>query len=109
MQESDAPNEAPMMELIKVIVEKQQAGLDVRLVMSEFEAQKDYLEKLKMAGVDLKDVRIQNKVHNKGFVIDSKTVALGSHNWSPDGVIRNRDATMIIYDTPDVDGYYEQV
>ncbi|CAB3806889.1 hypothetical protein LMG28614_06491 [Paraburkholderia ultramafica] len=109
MHASDAPNDAPIMELIQVIVDKQQAGLDVRLVMSEFETQKDYLEKLKMAGVDLKDVRIQNKVHNKGFVIDSKTVALGSHNWSPDGVIRNRDATLIIVDAPDVAGYYEQV
>ena len=106
---SDAPADAPMMDLINVVIQKQHDGLDVRLIMSEFEAQKDYLEKLKMAGVNLKDVRIQNKVHNKGFVIDSKTVALGSHNWSPDGVIRNRDATLIIYDATDVANYYEQV
>ena len=106
---SDAANDTPMMELIQILVAKQQAGLDLRLIMSEFETQKDYLEKLKMAGLDLKDVRIQSKVHNKGFVIDSRSVALGSHNWSPDGVIRNRDATLIIHDAPDVAGYFEQV
>lgn len=62
---SDAPRDAAMMDLIDAIVEKQQGGLDVRLILSEFEAQKDYLEKLQMAGVDLKDVRIQNKVHKR--------------------------------------------
>lgn len=42
-------------------------------------------------------------------MIDLKTVALGSHNWSPDGVLRNRDATLMIHDAPDVAAYYEQV
>ena len=29
----------------------------------------------------------------KAFVVDSKVVALGSQNWSSDGVLRNRDAS----------------
>jgi phosphatidylserine/phosphatidylglycerophosphate/cardiolipin synthase-like enzyme len=35
-------------------------------------------------------------VHNKGFVVDGVIVALGSQNWSGDGVLRNRDASVII-------------
>jgi len=31
------------------------------------------------------------------MIVDGEVVALGSQNWSADGVIRNRDATLIIY------------
>jgi phosphatidylserine/phosphatidylglycerophosphate/cardiolipin synthase-like enzyme len=31
------------------------------------------------------------------MIVDRQVIALGSQNWSADGVIRNRDATLIIY------------
>ena len=40
--------------------------------------------------------------------VDSKVVALGSQNWSGDGTLRNRDATLIIHD-PEIARYYEQI
>lgn len=56
----------------------------------------------------LSAVKIQNGGHNKGLVVDSNVVMLGSQNWSGDGVIRNRDASLIIYNA-DAAQYYEQI
>jgi phosphatidylserine/phosphatidylglycerophosphate/cardiolipin synthase-like enzyme len=53
-------------------------------------------------------VRIQANVHNKGMIVDSSIVALGSQNWSADGVIRNRDATLIIYNE-EAAKYWQQI
>ncbi len=50
----------------------------------------------------------ENGVHNKGFIVDSKVVALGSQNWSSDGVLRNRDASVIIANETAAK-YYEQI
>jgi hypothetical protein len=83
--------------LIDTVAEKMTSGLDVRLILSKYEATGGWLEKLQEAGLDMSKVRIQNGVHNKGFIADSKVVALGSQNWSGDGVLRNRDASLIIY------------
>jgi len=83
--------------LIDAVQEKINKGLDVRIILSEYEATGNWLEKLQEAGLEVSVVRIQNGVHNKGFLVDSKVVALGSQNWSGDGVLRNRDASLIIY------------
>ena len=93
--------------LIEAVAQKIKDGLDVRLIMSQYETL-DKLEVLQDAGVDLANVRIQANVHNKGMVVDSSIVALGSQNWSADGVIRNRDATLIIYNE-DAAAYWEQI
>jgi len=47
----------------------------------------------------LDNVKIQNNVHNKGFVFDGKTVVVSSMNWSGEGVLNNRDAGVIIENT----------
>jgi hypothetical protein len=83
--------------LVDAVKAKMDAGLDVRVILSQYEASGGYLEKLQEAGWNMSAVRIQNGVHNKGFVVDSKIVAVGSQNWSGDGVLRNRDATVIIH------------
>ena len=41
-------------------------------------------------------------------MIDGKKVALGSQNWSGDGVLRNRDASVIL-DNPTAAQYYEKI
>jgi phosphatidylserine/phosphatidylglycerophosphate/cardiolipin synthase-like enzyme len=83
--------------LIEAVKGKMDRRLDVKIILSQYEATGGYLEKLQEAGWDMSALRIQDGVHNKGFIVDSKTVALGSQNWSGDGVLRNRDATLIIY------------
>ena len=84
--------------LIDAVKNKIDSGVDVRIILSQYEATGPWLEKLQASGIDAsKVVRIQSGVHNKGFVVDGSVIALGSENWSGDGVERNRDASLIIY------------
>jgi phosphatidylserine/phosphatidylglycerophosphate/cardiolipin synthase-like enzyme len=93
--------------LIEAVGAKIDAGVDVCIILSQFQ-DGQWLDRLQAAGVDLSKVKIQNGVHNKGFVIDGATVALGSQNWSGDGVLRNRDASVVI-ESATAAQYYEQI
>jgi phosphatidylserine/phosphatidylglycerophosphate/cardiolipin synthase-like enzyme len=93
------PNKYPGLQaLFEAVKGRIDAKVDVRIICSQYEATGAWLEKLQDAGIDVPaTVRIQPGVHNKGFVVDTKIVALGSQNWSGDGVERNRDASLIVY------------
>jgi phosphatidylserine/phosphatidylglycerophosphate/cardiolipin synthase-like enzyme len=67
-----------------------------RTTRVEWQIPGGWLDRLQEAGIDLDVVKLQNGVHNKGFIFDHKIVALGSQNWSGDGVLRNRDASVVI-------------
>jgi hypothetical protein len=105
---SDKPEDQHLADLIDAVIERQQKGVDVRIILSQFEAQGGWLDKLQAAGMDLTSVRIQNAVHNKGIVVDSSVVMLGSQNWSGDGVIRNRDASVVVFNA-EAAAYYEAI
>ena len=107
---SDNAVDQPLADLINAVIELQQKGVVVKLILSQWELSgtAGYLDKLQGAGLDLSSVKIQNGVHNKGVVVDSSVVMLGSQNWSGDGVIRNRDASLIIYNA-DAAKYYEEI
>ena len=92
---SDKSGDEPFAALVEAVRRKAADGVDVRLIFSDY-MNADWLSKLKDVGIDLSYVKTQNRVHNKGMIVDSKIVALGSHNWSADGTLRNRDATLII-------------
>jgi hypothetical protein len=69
--------------------------VDVRIICSQYENTPQYIELMHeygLAGV----MRVQDRVHNKGIVVDSKTVLVSSQNWSSQGVLQNRDAGVII-------------
>jgi phosphatidylserine/phosphatidylglycerophosphate/cardiolipin synthase-like enzyme len=53
-------------------------------------------------------VKIQNNVHNKGIVADTKQVLVSSQNWSTDGTLYNRDAGLII-DHAGAAAYFEKI
>lgn len=36
------------------------------------------------------------KIHNKGMIVDGERVLLGSVNWSPGGVLENREAGVVL-------------
>jgi PLD-like domain len=84
--------------LISAIAELIREGVDVKLILSEFESQ-DKIELLKDRGIPPELIKIQVSVHNKGIVVDSSTVVVGSQNWSPQGVSTNRDASVIIHNS----------
>jgi phosphatidylserine/phosphatidylglycerophosphate/cardiolipin synthase-like enzyme len=61
---------------------------------------------MKSAGVDLTaNIRTYPSVHNKGFVVDGKTVIVSSQNFSPAGIDQNRDAGMIL-ESPELAQYF---
>jgi hypothetical protein len=80
-------------------------NMDVRIIVGRTGAA-DKVRKLVEAGFKETVFRVQGNIHNKGIVVDSETVLVSSANWSGDGVLRNRDAGLIIHDK-EIAGYYE--
>ena len=98
----------PFSDLISAVVDRQRHGVEVKIIMSEFETA-GYLEQLQAMGLDVvSNVKIQKNVHNKGIVVDGATVLVSSQNWSADGTLFNRDAGVIIYHQ-DAAQYFQQV
>jgi hypothetical protein len=98
----------PFIDLIDAVIDRQRSGVEVKIIMSEFETA-GYLEQLQAMGLDVvNNVKIQNNVHNKGIVVDGSAVLVSSQNWSADGTLRNRDAGVIIYHQ-DAAQYFQQV
>ena len=105
---SDADPDATFAALLDAVAKKITDGVDVRIIVSQWQTTNGWLDRLQSAGIDLGKVRVQNGVHNKGFVADGKIVALGSQNWSGDGVLRNRDASVVI-ENATAAAYYQQI
>ncbi len=104
---SNGPDGLVLAGLIEAIARQMRAGLDVRIILSGF-AQAPALEQLQNKGIDLSLVRIQQNLHNKGIIVDSSVVAIGSQNWSGSGVSTNRDASLIIFNA-EAAQYWEQI
>jgi hypothetical protein len=95
--------------LVEAIGRKMAEGLDVRIILrGDTPTEARHLEFLKNCGIDLDKVRWRNRTHTKGIIVDGKRVLLGSHNWSYDGTVLNRDASVIFFDE-EIAGYLEEV
>jgi hypothetical protein len=104
---SNQDGDASFTALLDAVSARAAAGVDVRIILSQWQ-NSQWMERLQMAGLDTGLVRIQNGVHNKGFVVDHQRAVVSSQNWSGDGVLRNRDAGVII-DNATVARYFEQI
>jgi phosphatidylserine/phosphatidylglycerophosphate/cardiolipin synthase-like enzyme len=94
--------------LLKAIAARVAAGVDVRLIESLQFGEK-WAEKMKSSGVDLTaNISLQPDVHNKGFVVDSRIVVVSSQNFSPEGILENRDAGVII-ESEEIATYFEPI
>jgi PLD-like domain len=106
--EASKSNGAPYDELLQTIADKIAAKKDVKLIVSANYAEK-WGEKMKDEGVDLTaNIHTLPNVHNKGFVIDSRTVVVSSQNFSPSGVYENRDAGLIL-ESDDIAQYFAPI
>ena len=95
-------------DLINAVIDRQGNGVEVKIIMSEFE-KAGYLEQLQGMGLDtVNNVKIQNNVHNKGIIVDGSAVLVSSQNWSSDGTLYNRDAGVIIYNETAAQ-YFQQI
>ena len=68
----------------------------------------DKIRKLVEAGFKETVFRTQGNIHNKEIVVDGETVLVSSANWSGDGVLRNRNAGVIIHDK-EIASFYQNV
>ncbi|WP_345374201.1 phospholipase D-like domain-containing protein [Frondihabitans cladoniiphilus] len=103
-----SPATQPFADLVAAVIARQKAGVDVKIVMSEFESA-GYLEQLQSAGLDVAAaVRLQNNVHNKGMVVDGARVLVSSQNWSSAGVLSNRDAGVIL-ESSEAAAYFDRI
>jgi hypothetical protein len=94
--ESSKGDGSPYDELLQTLADQAAAKKDVRLIVNADYAEK-WGEKMMSEGVNLTaNIRTFPNVHNKGFVIDGKTVVVSSQNFSPAGVSDNRDAGLIL-------------
>jgi hypothetical protein len=94
----ESKNDPRYAKLFDALLAKQQAGVKVCIIVrGEFDAQKT-VERLKKHGFDTDRIRLQNRCHTKGIIVDRKIVLLGSHNWTNQGALVNRDASLIFHD-----------
>ena len=86
--------------LIDAIIDKQQQGVSVRVIIRSFHAADDRsnLEALTARGLKIGTVRFQKNSHTKGVIVDRAKVLVGSQNWSQTGVTTNRDASLLFED-----------
>lgn len=66
------------------------------------------LEMMKEFGFDLSAVKKLKGTHTKGIIVDNSAVVVGSHNWSGQGFMQNRDASLIFQD-PRVIQHFEKL
>jgi phosphatidylserine/phosphatidylglycerophosphate/cardiolipin synthase-like enzyme len=105
---SPTPASAGFSALIDAVVARQNAGVEVRIIMSQYETA-GYLEQLQQSGLDVvHNVKLQNNVHNKGMVVDGSRTLVSSQNWSTAGTLENRDAGVII-DSSRVAAYFDAI
>ena len=106
-KQTDATSQ-PFVNLVQAVIDRQNAGVDVKIIMSEYETT-GYLEQLQALGLNVvTNVKIQNNVHNKGIVVDGTTVLVSSQNWSTDGTLYNRDAGVILHNAQAAQ-YFQQI
>jgi hypothetical protein len=93
--------------LIGALKDKIDEKLDVRIICRDMMKQES-LDVLVGLGFPKELFRFQPACHNKTIIIDGKTVMLGSHNWSNEGVKTNRDASLI-FDDEEIAAYLAEV
>ena len=104
---SNQDDEKAFTDLLDAVSARASAGVDVRIILSQWQ-NTAWMERLRAAGIDTGLVRIQQGVHNKGFVVDHQKVVISSQNWSGPGVLQNRDAGLII-ENATIAQYFEKI
>ncbi len=105
---SDAPRDAKFQSMLDTIGElSHKDGFDLKIIVGNNSAE-DKVRKLVEAGFNERTIRVQSSIHNKGIIVDGKSVLISSANWSSAGALRNRDAGLIVHDRQVAD-YYAKI
>jgi len=104
---------------VERLVNKSLQGVDIKIILNYnpfYEATNDKCNLTQQFfeenNVEVKFVYTNwsyfTNVHNKGMIVDNKSVLIASINWNENSVTRNREAGIII-ENEEVAGYYAQV
>lgn len=104
----DDKNDPRFAALADALLAKHKDGVDVRIIIRGEFAPVGPLEQLQKRGFDMGKVRLQNRCHTKGIIVDGARVAIGSHNWTNQGTLVNRDASLIFEDQ-EIAEYFEEI
>jgi len=104
---------------VKILKDKARKGLDVRVIMNyniyydstneKINETKNFLEK--------NDVKVKfiytnwsifTNVHNKGIIVDNKSVLISSINWNENSFMNNREAGIIVYNK-NISKYFSEI
>lgn len=100
-------DQEPLDKLMDLILRKQRAGVDVRVMWRSLMASdaRKKLEALMDYGFDDKTFKVHGKLHTKGVIVDERWVMIGSQNISNMGITDNRDASLL-FDDPKLAKYF---
>jgi phosphatidylserine/phosphatidylglycerophosphate/cardiolipin synthase-like enzyme len=105
---AEGQNDDRFTELVDALLARQEYGVDVRIIIrGEFVPVRP-LERLQQKGFDMRKVRLQSRCHTKGIIVDGLRVLIGSHNWTNQGTLANRDASLIFEDE-EIARYFEEI
>ena len=104
---------------VERLVNKSKQGVEIKVILNynpyydstneKNNATKEYLEE---RGIEVKYIFSNwsyfTNIHNKGMIVDNKSVLISSVNWNENSVIYNREAGIII-ENEDVAKYYADV
>jgi phosphatidylserine/phosphatidylglycerophosphate/cardiolipin synthase-like enzyme len=104
---------------VERLVNKSKQGVDVKVILNYnpyYEATNEKCNKTKQYfeeyGIEVKFVFTNwsyfTNMHNKGMIVDNKSVLISSINWNENSVTRNREAGIII-ENEEVAEYYAEV
>ncbi len=105
--------------LLELLVKKAKNGVDVRIIMNYNPFYKNTNEKLNQTKNFLEENNIKVKliytnwsvfinIHNKGVIVDNKSVLISSINWNENSFMNNREAGVIVYNE-NISKYYSTV
>jgi hypothetical protein len=105
---SDKAGDEKFTAMLETLAElSNKSNIDMRIIVGSADAA-EKIRKLVEAGFKETVFKTQSNIHNKGIVVDGEKVLVSSANWSGDGVVRNRDAGLIIHDK-EIAEYYQSV
>ena len=104
---------------VERLINKSKNGIDIKVILNynpvyeetnyKNNLTKQYLEEY---GIEVKFIYTNSSyfsnVHNKGMIIDNKSVLISSINWNENSFINNREAGIII-ENEDIARYYLDV
>jgi hypothetical protein len=97
----------PFQNLVAALKQKIDEGREVRIICRDLMKQES-VDILLALDFPRDCMRFQPACHNKTIIVDGERVMLGSHNWSNEGVVSNRDSSLIFHDA-EIAGYLAKI